>query len=166
MTLQPELFNAILSMDAYNRGYNAGIEGLSDNTDGSIKIGTATLLDTKGDLAAQNIGFYALAYDTNNDGVADTIAYRGTDYPENPTERFLDPIHGWTLSVGDLSSEQGMMAVEFYKEVAGAGNHFISGITLTGHSLGGGLAGFVGELYDKDGYIYANDNDQKMKAVA
>lgn len=26
MTISPELFTAILSMDSYNRGYNAGIE--------------------------------------------------------------------------------------------------------------------------------------------
>jgi hypothetical protein len=32
MTISSELFMAILSMDSYNRGYNAGIEdgGLSD----------------------------------------------------------------------------------------------------------------------------------------
>lgn len=41
MTITPELFLAILSMDAYNRDYGAGIEGLGG--EGS-QIGTATLL--------------------------------------------------------------------------------------------------------------------------
>jgi hypothetical protein len=40
------LFKAILAMDVYNRGYNAGINTLPDGTDGSVKIGSATLLDT------------------------------------------------------------------------------------------------------------------------
>ena len=69
MALQPELMKAILSMDAYNRGYEAGIvfgnnpgdNNYSEDTPG-IKIGTAEIYLPKGDAASQNIGFYALAY--------------------------------------------------------------------------------------------------------
>ena len=39
MTLQPELMNAILSMDAYNRGYDASIE-VTGNAVGSAQIAT------------------------------------------------------------------------------------------------------------------------------
>ena len=35
------------------------------------------------------------------------------------------------------------MAVRFYQAVAGDGNWRTADISLTGHSLGGGLAGFV-----------------------
>jgi hypothetical protein len=72
------LFKAILSMDAYNRGYGRAIE-LESATNGSVRIGNATIIDDKGDAEAQAISFYALAYDTNNDGVGDIISYRGTD---------------------------------------------------------------------------------------
>ncbi len=43
MTISNELMYAILSMDAYNRGYGAGIAGLSDAKD--TAIGTATISD-------------------------------------------------------------------------------------------------------------------------
>lgn len=50
MSISSELFIAILSMDAYNRGYGAGIDGPSDVTDGEpVTIGNATIsfnLDT------------------------------------------------------------------------------------------------------------------------
>ena len=121
MTLNPELLKAILSMDAYNRGYDASIT-LPSATDGSVKIGSATIVDDLSDASAQVIGFYALAYDTNNDGVADIISYRGTDYPENDDFPPKDVHHGWTLGGGFLSSEQGELAVEFYQEVV---RHFL-----------------------------------------
>ena len=40
MTISKDLFLSILSMDAYNRGYNPGIEGLSDAP--GTRIGNAT----------------------------------------------------------------------------------------------------------------------------
>jgi Ca2+-binding RTX toxin-like protein len=153
MTLKPELMNAILAMDVYNRGYDAGINTLLTNTNGSVKVGEAKIVETStetlGNGVDSAIGFYALGYDTNNDGKADIISYRGTDYPRVGTLR--DVQHGWTLGAGLLSSQQGKMAVDFYKAVAGTGS---SNITLTGHSLGGGLAGFVGALYDKDADVF------------
>lgn len=41
MTISKELFLAILSMDSYNRGYNPGIAGLDDCSDGMVRIGNA-----------------------------------------------------------------------------------------------------------------------------
>ena len=75
MNVSPNLMYAILSMDSYNRGYNAGISGL-----GSIgsQIGLATvgkdssqLLSAGEDFGA---GFYAVA--NNYDG-GTVISYRG-----------------------------------------------------------------------------------------
>ncbi|MBZ0164883.1 MAG: hypothetical protein K8H74_19500 [Notoacmeibacter sp.] len=99
MAISKDLFLAILSMDAYNRGYGAGIEdpaetggglGVSDETH-TYRIGNATILmdanDSEG--VAQAAGFYAVAYEltgsyANPDGsslaAGDTvISYRGTD---------------------------------------------------------------------------------------
>ncbi|MGB5870285.1 MAG: hypothetical protein WBH04_08790 [Albidovulum sp.] len=78
MTVSKDLFLSILSMDAYNRGYVPGLDGLSDATDGTVKIGTATvkynLQDAGIDSAAQAASFYAVAYQTA-DGIV--ISYRG-----------------------------------------------------------------------------------------
>ena len=85
MTISKDLFLAILSMDAYNRGYNSGISGLGG--EGS-KIGAATIGKDAEQLldqgAAQAASFYAVAYDVDGadiDGLDGTtvISYRGTD---------------------------------------------------------------------------------------
>ncbi len=154
--MNPYLKNAILSMDAYNRGYNASINTLPSNLGASI--GDARIVNTSSlafkNNADRSEGFYALAYDTTGDGNANIIAYRGTDYPKPLNERFRDPVNGWTLGGGDLSSTQGQLAVAFYQRTVGPGNWLTSDVTLTGHSLGGGLAGFVGALYNKEVYTY------------
>lgn len=159
MALKPELINAILAMDAYNRGYDAAIQ--LPTVQGSSEIGNATItLDSRifqsgTDRLDDNIGFYALAYDTNGDGKADIISYRGTDYPQNGPLLPNDIYHGWSLGGGNTDSEQAQMAVEFYQTVAGAGTAQLSAaITLTGHSLGGGLAGLVGSLYHKKADVF------------
>ena len=86
MTISKDLFLAILSMDAYNRGYNEGIAGLGGL---GTQIGSATIItdsettnSTKD--AAQAASFYAVAYDVDGadiDGLDGTtvISYRGTD---------------------------------------------------------------------------------------
>lgn len=56
MTLRPDLFNAILSMDAYNRGYDAALSNLSGAIGSSI--GDAEIFDEKGDVSAEAIEFY------------------------------------------------------------------------------------------------------------
>ena len=71
MSTSPELMYAILAMDAYNRSYNAGIEGLGGLLS---QIGTATLVtdsetrpETQQD--AQTAGFYAVAYQWNGNTI-------------------------------------------------------------------------------------------------
>lgn len=99
--ISKDLFLSILAMDSYNRGYNAGIadegesdaNGLGETSDGSVRIGGATVSFNLGDVAetgfeqkAQDAGFYAIAYDiTDPSGIADwggettVISYRGTN---------------------------------------------------------------------------------------
>lgn len=71
MPISKDLFLAILSMDAYNRGYGAGInnEGIND-TDGlgtiGSKIGRATVRDESDvddGTPSVEAGFYTLAYE-------------------------------------------------------------------------------------------------------
>ena len=93
MTMSKDLFLSILSMDAYNRGYNPGIAGLAETG----AIGNATLIMRAdlgvpvGDFAAwQAASFYGLAYKlTQRVGTpgnliaagTTTLSYRGTDQP-------------------------------------------------------------------------------------
>jgi len=77
MTISQKLMLAILSMDAYNRGYDAGISGLSDDI--NTQIGTATIRNRSSsdpNSEAVAAGFYAVAYEWNGQTV---ISCRGTD---------------------------------------------------------------------------------------
>jgi hypothetical protein len=157
--MNPNLFKAILAMDSYNRGYGADIDfRLKDakgdpisNSDtvytiSSVKqyarIGNASVYDAKGDAEAVAVGFYGIAYKLSSG--EKVISYRGTD---NTNLLTGDPATGWGLGGGSTSNAQGEMAIKFYQSVAGAGsaNWLGANISLTGHSLGGGLAGLVGE---------------------
>ena len=87
MTMSKDLFLSILSMDAYNRGYNPSIAGLSDAS--QTQIGNAKILQASNSLANSPqvaASFYAIAYTmgTGVDGIASgttVISYRGTDEP-------------------------------------------------------------------------------------
>ncbi|OQW38336.1 MAG: hypothetical protein A4C66_12040 [Nitrospira sp. HN-bin3] len=157
MALSGTLFRAILSMDAYNRGYNAGLDLKPDpdapgvkSDDPGVKIGNAVVFKNKGDAEAQTAGFYSIAYTlTSGEKV---ISYRGTD--SNP----LDIATGWTSGAGLLGTpyNQSKLAVEFYKAVAGTGNLYTANVSLTGHSLGGGLAGLVAAIYGQNAKIFDN----------
>ncbi|WP_299862490.1 hypothetical protein [uncultured Hoeflea sp.] len=142
MTISNDLFLAILSMDSYNRGYDAGITGLGGE---GARIGAATITKDAEQLLsageAEAAGFYAIAYkitDAGVDGLSDgdvVISYRGTDvlWHELP---FVDlPI--WS---GDYDEPQLELAAKFYQSVATPANGAppSGAIELTGHSLGGG----------------------------
>jgi len=82
------LFKAVLAMDSYNRGYDAGIKfggGAGTYSDDSVgtSIGTASISANRGQQDAQDIGFYALAYDYNGSTI---ISYRGTDDFDSPAD--------------------------------------------------------------------------------
>lgn len=161
-----DLFLAILAMDSYNRGYGQGIGGL-DAVPNVTQIGMATIAqqsDTNSNTPGVNAGFYAIAYDVG--GVAGfspdekVISYRGTDnIVGDPALLFSnnDIFSGWGTGAGAPASAQAELAVEFYRNLAGqAIDPRTANITLTGHSLGGGLAGFVGSLYGKSGLLFNN----------
>ena len=73
MTISKDLFLALLSMDAYNRGYGAGVDlgQNSDESNGSIALGGATIVKNLKDVGlldqAKAAGFYAVAYETTED---------------------------------------------------------------------------------------------------
>lgn len=140
-----ELFHAILAMDAYNRGYGAKLTGLSDAV--GTKIGTATVIGSATDTAD---GFYAIAYEHNGKKI---ISYRGTD----DTTFFStssDLWNGWVQGAGIISS-QSEDAIQFYQRIAGKSVFEQNpGVVTTGHSLGGGLAGYIGALSNGQAYIY------------
>ncbi|MBL4589096.1 MAG: hypothetical protein JKY11_03325, partial [Alphaproteobacteria bacterium] len=155
--IDPELFKAVLSMDSYNRGYNESIILSSDvdNYTGYAQIifDSETLgLDGSQNRLDENSSFYGIAYDL---GSEITISYRGTDSS-------LDSVYGYKTSVGNANSPQALLAYDFYNEVATASNGgnpidpLTPVISLTGHSLGGGLAGLIASTYQKSADIFDN----------
>ncbi len=148
--MDDNLLKAILSMDSYNRGYLPGIKLLGTAlgeltlTADSSNLGFVDGTETRKD---QAIGFYAQVY-TDGNGQK-IISFRGTD------NIVQDALTGWGL--GALDNEdvlQAGMALDFYQVVAGSGNWLGANIALTGHSLGGGLAGYIGSIYDQDAIIF------------
>lgn len=105
MAISKDLLISILAMDAYNRGYEAGIDGLSDQTD--TQIGNAKISKRLQDVSdsfrptAISTGFYAISYTisgTSTDlGGKKVISYRGTD--DVPGGDFIE---GWSVGAGNL----------------------------------------------------------------
>ena len=152
---------AILTLDVYQRGYNttgvvAGVEGVYDFeiNPASTSSANAALIDG---VDHESIGFYALYYDSQDDG--DFVVYRGTDDGFEPYEQGTDVRNGFGIGLGLPHGPQGKAAVDFYNSIVdlqGGGNPFASPIQVTGQSLGGGLAGYVAALYDKDATLFAH----------
>ncbi|WP_284166135.1 hypothetical protein [Frigidibacter sp. SD6-1] len=141
---EKDLLLAILSMDAYNRGYGAGIgDGVNVDAKGNdidglgqigSTVGSARVINDDVSEAAQAAGFYAVAYDTPYGTV---ISYRGTDStPLSDTN--TDRIHGWGIGVGNFMREQARLASEFPDAVQDDTKP--GSVIFTGHSLGGGIA--------------------------
>jgi Ca2+-binding RTX toxin-like protein len=156
--MTPRLNYAILSMDAYNRGYLPAIKGLEafGNQIGGATLRTDVLLPA-GSLES---GFFAQAYTLANGKTV--ISYRGTN-TDNASPLQNDKDYGWPLGGGtigvlpwtDSGQSQAILAIKFYRAVAGEANSpYAANITTTGHSLGGGLAGFVATIYGKQSAVY------------
>ncbi len=144
MTISKDLFLAILSMDAYNRGYAAGIsDGGAGDTDGlgdavGTQIGNATIAAKSSSEANSDgvaAGFYAVAYDTQYGKV---ISYRGTDNPDilGSADGASDVWKGWITGAG-IPGWQSSLALEFFKTVTGsdAPQGEAGGVILAKHSL-------------------------------
>lgn len=82
MTISKDLLLSILSMDAYNRGYNPGIAGLS-----GTGVGHASFVDTTLPDGSVPASFYGLAYKLtqpvgpSGNLVAVETTRRGTSHP-------------------------------------------------------------------------------------
>jgi hypothetical protein len=147
MTISKDLFLAILSLDSYNRGYGAGLSDGAGSFDASgndidglgeagKKVGSASVKAVEIPAGSQDAGFYAISYTVGSgvDGIAEgttVISYRGTD-------ELKDTWNGWT-TIGGLPG-QSDLAAKFYQAVKA--DNPDKNIVLTGHSLGGALAGF------------------------
>lgn len=100
------------------------------------KIGPAVVKDVDLLPGSENAGFYAVAYRWNGQTI---ISYCGTD--EGLGELVLTD---FPIVTGDYNEAVIYLASQFYQSVltsAGTAN-----IVLTGHSLGGALAGGIGSL--------------------
>lgn len=161
VTVGDNLMRAILAMDSYNRGYAQGLRITpQDISDVGQFIGTARIVAQDISPTARSAGFYASAYSWNGETI---ISYRGTDYDSDAGDSdFLSTItstdiwSGWTIGLGYAGAHQAQLALQFYQQVAGVTNFYFNqpDVTLLGHSLGGGLAGFVGALAQQPVYGY------------
>ncbi len=166
---------SILSMDAYNRGYKPGINFSSDPAKGpqplerdfeadsaleSVKlVSLANFIDDENYKEWQKIEHFAQVYEVTDSshGLAKgtiVISYRGTDEFKNTDTWTADTITGWFQGTG-TAADQTRMAAEIYNavslKVGGSAD-----IVLTGHSLGGGLAGFVAATQGAKAWIFDN----------
>ena len=111
--MNSDLFKAILALDSYNRGYGASIKfgNLSGNNSvdaPETPIGNATIFRANGDLTAQSIGFYGIAYDYAGEKV---VSFRGTDDPLGASFG-SDIWNGWSGGLGiGLASQQATLAL-------------------------------------------------------
>ncbi len=153
MAMSDMLLKAILTMDSYNRGYGTGLSLTG------TKVGTATIDSDSSILKADDnvtrldipVGFYAISYTLSSGEVV--ISYRGTN-ADSAYNTWTDAIHGYWTGGGIPGDAQSVLALKFYYDVVS--HHTSQPITLTGHSLGGGLAGYVGAINAKEVNIYDN----------
>lgn len=180
MTISKELFLAVASLDAYNRGYDAGTDivsgqglGVTDNLI-TYELGHAKVVNSRPfDDEWRSHGFYAVAYRIDGHEYVSNkpgspalsglvISYRGTDnffsFPFWDDDVGDDIWNGYGAGAGSSASSQAHLAAEFYQSVTNTsdGDPKSASVTLTGHSLGGGLAGFVGALYHQNALLFDN----------
>src|SRR3954451_4889259 len=127
------LVNAILAMDVYNRGGNPGLV-VSFNTIGNYQVIAGSLLWTG--------SFQAATYQLVDDPSTRILAYRGTDQ--------VTDVLGWLGGAGIVGWPTHFPQAESYFKTWGTTAH----VSLTGHSLGGGLAGYIAAVNDKAAYAF------------
>jgi hypothetical protein len=171
--MDKNVFLSLLSLDSYNRIYGRRVK-VDLRQNGASKIGDALIqLRTyeQSPLMAnwESTDFYASDYVITGNARVESfsegdkiISYRGTDILRRDFWSFGlavgDPYNiGFTNLLGNSYGDNIGLTVDFYRSVVGSGNEFTDGAaTLTGHSLGGGLAGYVTALYGQKGYLVDN----------
>jgi len=152
MTFSAELLS-VFALDAYNRGYGGGMPDPEFVADPGTALGEATIFLTSASLSIpgfpslEDDSFYAIAYEIGGKIV---ISFRGMDNPQ------VDAQTGWPIGVGIPTVNQALYAIEFYKLVLAESGKTADDIVLTGHSLGGGLAGFVASLFGCEANVFDN----------
>jgi hypothetical protein len=113
VAISNDLFLAILAMDAYNRGYDPGMD-LPGNHIGNATLNDNVVLPN----GYQSASFFAQAYTLGGKTI---ISYRGTDSPTADRSGFgigVGAPVGVLLQTGlSNNSLQGKLALEFYNEV-------------------------------------------------
>lgn len=150
--MNKDVFTAILALDSYNRGNGATIANMGGP---GTYLGKARLLNADLPAGSEAVGFYASAYDTSRIvgyDASKVISYRGTDFDFTggiSSPAFVDIMTGWSMFTGMGVNAQAAFAQQFYTAVTGVGFPVGQGsgpgnVILTGHSLGGALASYVG----------------------
>jgi Ca2+-binding RTX toxin-like protein len=141
---------ALLSLDAYNRDYgrNVFVEDLGVGRFSYIRSSNELELGMSG---AKDSGFSASYYVSQNIlGDEKVISYRGTNsFNDSPILGGEDIWSGWSLGGGRSAAAQSVYARQFYENITGFDPFLgldLNNLTLTGHSLGGGLASFVSSI--------------------
>ncbi len=163
-----DVLMSILALDAYNRGYSPGINGLHFQQNVTrvgfavIKADSTQYLLTAN---ARSTGFYGIEYELAGEKI---ISFRGTDFDVNSSlsaieilqsELLKDVFNGWSSFLGFGTNSQYGQAELFFKAVTGAefdgngGEPLSSMVTVTGHSLGGALAGYVDARAPVNSYL-------------
>jgi serralysin len=136
MTQSPSaaLINAVLAMDVYNRGVNPTLV-VNFNRIGSYDL-------VAGSVASAADNFEAATYQLAGDPSTRIISFRGTDS--------IADVPGWLGGAGLAGWPTQFPDAEAYYKTWATTSH----VSLTGHSLGGGLAGYIAALNDKVAYAY------------
>lgn len=151
-----KLMMGVLAMDSYHRnvtGDSTLNHGLGLTETGIGKYETAIIGSSE---FSYNSSFFANAYTYTDDynKVHTVISYRGTD------NLAIDPLTGWPIGVSITGVPQAGLAMDFYEYVTtySATQALAPSdrqlITTTGHSLGGGLAGYIAAMTGAKGYGY------------
>lgn len=146
--ISEKLMMALFALDAYSRSKSD--DDLIDDvrlfglgSDGTM-LGEATIVATEN---VPGSSFVAVAYSWNGKTV---LSFRGTDDPSLAG----DITNGWALGTGWDGTSQAGLAASFYVTMTGQSLFApaASDVILTGHSLGGGLAGYLSALNGATAY--------------
>ena len=136
MTSQPSsaLINAVLAMDVYNRGVNPALV-VSFSQIGDYQLVAGSIVSTAD-------SFQAATYQLVVDPTTRILAFRGTDdLADVPSWLGGAGLTGWPTQFPDAEAYYATWATTAH-------------VSLTGHSLGGGLAGYIAALDDKPAYTF------------